>query len=61
MDIFANYIIWDDMLNLKLLDDFKFVSKMEIGNSLLQDFNFLLNTYNIFDEVFLKNFFINYF
>ena len=39
------------MLNLKLMDDFKFITKMEIGNSLMQDFNFLLNTYNIFDEV----------
>ena len=52
MDIFANFIIWDDMLNLKLIDDFKFISKMEIGNSLMQDFSFLLTTYNIFDEVY---------
>ena len=51
MDIYTNFIIFDDILSAEVSKNHKIISKMEIGNSQNKsNLDMVIENYNIFDE-----------
>ncbi|KAL4459895.1 hypothetical protein ABPG74_003421 [Tetrahymena malaccensis] len=50
MEIYANQIVFDELLQLQVQKSIHMRSQLEVGNSVNQDLDFLIKKYNIYDD-----------